>query len=155
MPSAAAIIPSPELEREPNGRLADAIRKFRSTGTSITGALTLPTPSGGRVDLPMTASAIEALEAALSRLAEGDDLVMSRNEAELSPEETARILGISRPMVYHRMDTGRLPFRSVGTHRRVLYKDVLALKDFEERRRQFSKAMSEDTDEQDAGPHGP
>ena len=52
--------------------------------------------------------------------------------ASLSPEQAAKVLRISRPLVYHRMDTGRLPFRQVGTHRRVLVKDVLALKSFEE-----------------------
>ncbi|WP_048709929.1 helix-turn-helix domain-containing protein, partial [Microvirga massiliensis] len=73
--------------------------------------------------------------------------------ASLSPEQAAKVLGISRPWVYHRMDTGRLPFRQVGTHRRVLVKDVLALKSFEEERRLFARELAEDTDEQEIGVH--
>lgn len=111
-------------------------------------ALTLHGPSGEAVG-SLTASAVEALEAALARLAESDTIMLGSQDAELSPEAAAKILGVSRPVVYHRMDSGRLPFRQVGSHRRVLYKDVLALKAFEEERRGFSKAMSEDTDEQE------
>ena len=47
---------------------------------------------------------------------------------ELSPNDAADILGISRPLVVHRMDIGDLPFRYVGKHRRTKLKDVLALK---------------------------
>ncbi len=75
--------------------------------------------------------------------------MLGSRDAELSPEAAARILGFSRPVVYHRMDSGRLAFRQVGSHRRVLYKDVLALRAFEEERRAFSRAMSEDTDAQE------
>lgn len=69
---------------------------------------------------------------------------------ELSPEQAAKILGISRPMVYHRMDSGRLPFRIVGTHRRVHLEDVLKLREFERRRREVAKALAEDTEELEA-----
>ena len=64
----------------------------------------------------------------------------------LSPEQAAKVLGISRPLVYHCMDTGRLPFRQVGTRRRVLVKDVLAQKSFEEERRLLARELAEDTD---------
>lgn len=147
MSEAAAIITSPEAERELNARLADALRGLRGTGVRETVALTLYGPSGEAVGA-LTASALEALEAALTCLAESDEIMLGSRDAELSPETAAKILGVSRPVVYHRMDSGRLAFRRIGSHRRVLYKDVLALMAFEEERRAFSKAMSEDTDEQ-------
>ncbi|MBJ6125640.1 helix-turn-helix domain-containing protein [Microvirga splendida] len=73
------------------------------------------------------------------------------DRVEISLEEAAKILGVSRALVRHRMDTGRLPFREDGTVRRVLMRDVLALKSFEEERRPFSRALAKDTDNQ-AGP---
>ena len=48
--------------------------------------------------------------------------------SEASPNEAARILGISRPLFVHRMKIGDMPFRSVGAHRRATLRDVFALK---------------------------
>jgi hypothetical protein len=45
------------------------------------------------------------------------------------------------------MDAGRLPFRQVGTHRRIRAADVAALKRFEDRRRSFAAALSADTED--------
>jgi excisionase family DNA binding protein len=59
-------------------------------------------------------------------------------------------LGISRPIVYQRMDAGKLPFREVGTHRRVLLTDVLQLKEAEDRRRKFAAALGADTEDLEA-----
>ena len=53
---------------------------------------------------------------------------MLAEDQELSPADASEILGISRPLVVHRMDIGDLPFRYVGKHRRASLKDVLALK---------------------------
>jgi hypothetical protein len=49
-------------------------------------------------------------------------------DQELTPNEAAAILGMSRPLVVHRMEIRDLPFRDVAKHRRVKLKDVLALK---------------------------
>lgn len=148
MPEALAVIPSPEADREPNARLAREIRKLRSEGARAGGALTLRGPSGEAVGT-LTESALQALEAALIRLAETDEVMLGSRDTELSPEAAAKVLGVSRPVVYHRMDTGRLPYREVGSHRRVLYKDVLTLRLFEKERRAASSALSEDTDGQE------
>jgi excisionase family DNA binding protein len=102
-------------------------------------------PGGGSVELDLPPEVLSALRALLERLAD-DEVLLLNMETELSPEDAAKILGVSRPMVYHRMDSGRLPFRPVGSHRRVLLKDVLALRDFEAGRRQLSRELSEDTD---------
>jgi hypothetical protein len=74
---------------------------------------------------PAAASAMEILLAGLLR---GERVAILTEDQELSPTEASAILGISRPLVVHRMDIGDLPFRYVGKHRRALLKDVLALK---------------------------
>jgi hypothetical protein len=148
MPDTVAVIPSPEADREPNARLAGELRQLRSQGRSPAETLTLRGPSGETVG-PLTESALQVLEAALTHLAQADAVMLGSQETELSPEAAARILGVSGPVVSHRMDTGRLPFRQVGSHRRVLYKDVLALRLFEEERRAASKALSDDADGQE------
>jgi excisionase family DNA binding protein len=102
-------------------------------------------PDGGSVELDLPPEVLSALRTLLDRLA-NDEVLLLNMETELSPEEAAKVLGVSRPMVYHRMDSGRLPFRPVGSHRRVLLKEVLALRDFEAGRRQVARELSEDTD---------
>ena len=70
-----------------------------------------------------------SIEALLDHLFEGDRVAVLTEDQELSPNDAhADILGISRPLVVHRMDVGDLPFRYVGKHRRTRLKDVLALK---------------------------
>jgi excisionase family DNA binding protein len=147
MTETLAVISSPDADREPNARLAQAIRRFRGGGAGEAGTLTLRGPSGESFG-PLTESALQALEAALTRLAGADEVMLGSRETELSPEAAAKVLGVSRPVVYHRMDTGRLPYREVGSHRRLRYQDVLALRQFEEERRATSRALSEDTDGQ-------
>lgn len=74
---------------------------------------------------PAAANVIEAL---LSRLLSGERVAVLAEDQELSPTEASTVLGISRPLVVHRMEIGDLPFRYVGKHRRASLKDVLALK---------------------------
>lgn len=73
-------------------------------------------------------AAISAMETLLAGLLSGERVAILTEDQELSPTEASAILGISRPLVVHRMDIGDLPFRYVGKHRRASLKDVLALK---------------------------
>src|SRR5499425_2689626 len=78
------------------------------------------------VSLPTKAAAL--LQIALGRLLQGERVAVLAEDQELSPNDAAKILGISRPLVVHRMDVGDLPFRYVGKHRRTTLREVLALK---------------------------
>jgi hypothetical protein len=78
------------------------------------------------VRLPPKAARL--LESALGHLLQGERVAVLAEDHELSPNDAADILGISRPLVVHRMDIGDLPFRYVGKHRSTKLKDVLALK---------------------------
>ncbi len=64
----------------------------------------------------------------LARLRQGERIAILSDEDEISPQEASTILGLSRPLVVHRMNIGDLPFRYAGSHRRARLKDVLALK---------------------------
>ncbi len=46
--------------------------------------------------------------------------------SELTPNEAAAILGVSRPQVYKLIEEGRLAHRMVGTHRRIPVASVAA-----------------------------
>ena len=68
-------------------------------------------------------------------------------DQELSPNDAASILGVSRPLVAHRMDMGDLPFRRVGRHRRATLRDVLRLKAKMEAQSAAMRALAEDAED--------
>jgi hypothetical protein len=97
------------------------------------------------VRLPPKAAAL--LETALGHLLQGERVAVLAEDQELSPNDAADILGISRPLVVHRMDVGDLPFRYVGKHRRTKLKDVLALKSRIDAQQAVMEALAEDAED--------
>lgn len=95
----------------------------------------------------LPAKAASLLEAALGHLFQGDRVAVLAEDQELSPNEASNILGISRPLVVHRMDIGDLPFRYVGKHRRTKLKDVLALKARIDVQQAAMEALAEDAED--------
>ncbi len=90
----------------------------------------------------------EALIAALlDHLFDGDRVAVLTEDQELSPNDAARVLGVSRPLVVHRMDVGDLPFRYVGKHRRAKLKDVLDLKNKIAAQRVAMEVLAEDAED--------
>ena len=96
------------------------------------------------VSLPPKAAAL--LQAALGHLLQGERIAVLAEDQELSPNDAADILGISRPLVVHRMDIGDLPFRYIGKHRRTKLKDVLALKAKIDAQQAAMEALAENTE---------
>jgi len=54
---------------------------------------------------------------------------MIESAQEMTPTTAAQLLNISRQHLVHLCDTGDLPFRMEGTHRRLALKDVLEYQD--------------------------
>jgi hypothetical protein len=97
------------------------------------------------VSLPAKAAAL--LQAALGHLLQGQRVAVLAEDQELSPNDAASILCISRPSVVHRMEIGDLPFRYVGKHRRAKLKDVLALKTKIDARQMVMGTLAEDAED--------
>ncbi|MAK81938.1 DNA-binding protein [Phenylobacterium sp.] len=91
-------------------------------------------------------AAVALIEAMLVSLSRGERVAVLSEDAEVTPNEAATILGISRPLVVHRMEIGDLPFRYVGKHRRARLTDVLALKAKLDPQQAALKSLAEDTD---------
>jgi hypothetical protein len=96
------------------------------------------------VPLPPAAAAI--VSDLLRHLGRGEKVAILAADTELSPTDAATILGMSRPLVVHRMDVGDLPFRYVGKHRRARLSDVLALKARIDKQQAALDALAEDTE---------
>ncbi len=109
--------------------------------------VTLSHADGTSQAVAIPAAAVGMIGALLAKLSTSETVAVLADDAEISPEDAATILGISRPLVRRRMDAGRLAFRRVGTHRRIRLSDVLALKQAEAPVRDALTELQADTDE--------
>lgn len=104
-------------------------------------------PDGTRDTIRMPKAAVTVIRDVLAKLVDSERVAVLREDEELSPEQAAAILGISRPLVVRRMDSGRLPFRYVGAHRRCRFSDVLKLRREELGQREGLDRLAADTED--------
>ena len=62
----------------------------------------------------------------LGMMARRQPIGLMPQKQQLSTVEVANFLNVSRPFVIKEIEAGRLKHRKVGSHRRVLYEDLLA-----------------------------
>lgn len=84
-------------------------------------------PDGTTVRLPKVA--VDGLIEMLDAVAHGEDARVVRTPRELTTQQAASVLNMSRPTVVRLIDEGELPARKVGSHRRILLTDLLAFRD--------------------------
>ena len=75
--------------------------------------------TGRQVEAPVAAVALRLLTQALAQMAEGHAVTLLPLDAELSTQQAADLMGVSRPYFVKLLEEGRIPFRKVGAHRRV------------------------------------
>lgn len=137
----------PAADRAGTVRGADALRRV-GAGDRVEVRITRADGAGEEaVDLPPAAAGLAGDLLGRASDAGAGALALLAEDAEVSPEEAAAILGVSRPLVRRRMDGGVLPYRRVGAHRRLRLADVLALKRREAPVRAAMEELAADTDE--------
>jgi len=131
---ATAAIPNhtPRRDHGAAGRLAvDAQNLVEALGDAKTAKLVF----GNHSEVPLPEPAFEVLVKVLKQLAKGKNVSVVPVDAEITTQQAADLLLVSRPFLIGLLDAGRIPFRKVGTKRRLLASDVLAYKAKDDKRR--------------------
>jgi excisionase family DNA binding protein len=145
-----AIAPTPQrvLSASPDeqpelARVVDLLAHLDTTGQRMT---RLVGPDGESIVLP--ASAFEALKAVVTGMAQGMAMTLIPSGHELTTQQAADLLRISRPSVIRLLEDGAIPFHKVGTHRRIDVEDLLRYRaERNEQRRAALRELTEISDE--------
>jgi excisionase family DNA binding protein len=86
-------------------------------------------PSGGdEIVVTIPAAAFRLLGEILNQMAKGNAITLVPVHAELTTQQAAELLSVSRPFVVEQLEKGQIPYRKVGTHRRILFRDLMEYK---------------------------
>jgi excisionase family DNA binding protein len=127
-PNFTALLSTPSesekaLARESSRQLAPLIQKERpSTSISI-----LEDELGQKIVVPNVA--ISLLLEILTQMAQGNAVTLMPYHAELTTQQAADLVNVSRPFLVKLLESGELAHRMVGKHRRVLLQDVMKYKE--------------------------
>lgn len=93
------------------------------------------------VVVPLPAVAVRLIVGLLAAIADGKPVSVIPSDAELTTQQAADMLNVSRPHLVKLLNEGQIPYTKVGTHRRVRVADIL---EFKERSTAGSRAAIDD-----------
>lgn len=71
----------------------------------------------------------------MENMAEGRSMTLIASESELSTQQAADMLNVSRPHLIKLLEQRKIPYKKVGSHRRIVLKDLLVYEDMQKKNR--------------------
>lgn len=118
------------MPTEKDALLAEQSGRILASYVQSTRSLTIQIIKKGKdpAQISLPPLAIRLLMDILTQIAEGNAISLVPIHVELTTQEAADLLNVSRPYLVTLLKEGKIPYRKVGTKRRVLAKDVLHYK---------------------------
>lgn len=114
--------------------------------------LSLRGSNGESDELVLPGHVLQILLKVLSEMSQGNAVSVLPYHQEISTQEAANLLNVSRPFLVRLLEDGALPFRKVGAHRRVKLQDVLAYQSgTDQQRRQTLHELTQLAQDEDMG----
>lgn len=127
-------VPSPEAVREAQAALRQLAPLAGPASTAPAVRITGDAAATGQ-GVVVPRQAFELFLEILGQMANGNAVTILPVHAELTTQQAADLLNVSRPHFVSLLEENVIPFRRVGSHRRVRAADVLAYRRQDETRR--------------------
>ena len=123
----------PEVDESELERISELLAGDETAGEANVGSprLLIGSGSGEQVELPGEFSRV--LRQVVEAMRHGLAVTVAPRSQLLTTQQSAELLGVSRPTLIRLLDEGCIAYERVGSHRRIALRDVLA---YRERRRQ-------------------
>jgi len=122
---------SPHTTREPVSPSVEDIQLAKASSRRLAPFLNQNLKvriAGTKEQVELPAVAVRLLVDLLSEMAEGNAVTLIPIHAELTTQQAADLLNVSRPFLIRQLEEGEIPYRKVGTHRRVMFSDLMEYK---------------------------
>jgi excisionase family DNA binding protein len=100
---------------------ADKLRAVAKSGNDIK----ISVQGEADVIVPLPARAVELIFRILESMGEGVPISVIPHQAELTTQQAADYLNVSRPFLVQQIEANKLAYRKVGSHRRVRFSDLV------------------------------
>lgn len=105
-----------------------------------------------RAAFSLPAPALRLLNEILKEMAKGNAVTLIPINAMLTTQEAADILNVSRPFLVGLLEAGKMPYQRLGSHRRILFKDLMVFKEkTDAARAEAMRQLTEEAQELDMG----
>lgn len=104
-------------------KAADKLKAVAEANEDV--QITLAAKEDKKIIVPLPARAVGLIYEVLEAMANRTPMSLIPYDAELTTQQAADYLNVSRPHLIRQLEANRLPYRKVGSHRRVRFADLI------------------------------